>query len=412
MTTSTVENDGESPFRQPDVLVVDLDLLWEVEVANAAGSSSPTIVAEQLGSVRAALDRLHPDHPAVLVVGPTSLADFADVGPDSGDPLADPERLTDLIETHPNLGVILVASGEIRGSAERLQVLAADTSVAEVVDTAIALLVTLREHHTPPAHFGRATSDEARIVMVTAAKGGEGATTVALNLATALAASRPEHRVALVDAHHNFGDVALALGLEPGPLHPDEAALAVPITRLATLRRQHAPSGLLVFVPPRTDDPFSVLPASTLLAICTHLRHEVDVIVIDIPAVTLATTPLRTAADLVLLVARPSMSSAKNAAILTDHLRTIGNLRVVLNEVSSSRVLRRTKGADAEQVEAALRREVIAEIPDADELDDRAEVSRLAFVDHPKSDAAQAFGRLASEVTHLAQLSAAPNPAT
>ncbi len=404
MTTPFADNADMSPFRQPDILVADLDLLWEVEVTNAAGASSTAITAEQLGAVGAAFDRLNPDHPTVLVVGPTSLADFASAGPDSGDPLADPEKLTAKLQANPHLGLILMMPLEAGSSSARLRSLAADTPIAEVVETAVALLANLREQHTPPASFGRATNDEARIVVVTGAKGGEGATTVALNLATALATNSPAHRVALVEADHNFGDVALALGIEPGPLHPDEATLAVPITRLAALRRRHEPSGLIVFVPPRTDDPFSVLPASTLLGICTQLRHEVDVIVIDLPAVTLTTTALRTAADLVLLVTRPSVSSAKSAAILSDHLRSVDNLRVVLNEVSTSRVLRRQQGAAAEQIQTTLGRKVIAQIPDAEELDDRIELSRLAVIEHAKSDAAEAFGRLADDVIRLAQL--------
>lgn len=60
----------------------------------------------------------------------------------------------------------------------------------------------------------RAARPPGRVIVVAAPKGGVGKTTTATNLAIALAGSE-EGRVALVDLDLQFGDVAVALGLDP-----------------------------------------------------------------------------------------------------------------------------------------------------------------------------------------------------
>lgn len=59
-----------------------------------------------------------------------------------------------------------------------------------------------------------------RIIAVVAPKGGLGKTTVATNLAVGLARLAP-HSVVLIDADVQFGDVAMALSLEPALTLPD-----------------------------------------------------------------------------------------------------------------------------------------------------------------------------------------------
>ena len=79
-------------------------------------------------------------------------------------------------------------------------------------------------------------SDRARIIAVTGARGGVGATTVAVNLAWLLAHEQ-SRRVAIVDLDLGYGTVALSLDLE-----------ARPASRSARLpswkRRWQTPNGL------------------------------------------------------------------------------------------------------------------------------------------------------------------------
>lgn len=68
----------------------------------------------------------------------------------------------------------------------------------------------------PPA----GSAPRRRIIAVVAPKGGLGKTTVATNLAVGLARLAP-HSVVLIDADVQFGDVAMALSLEPALTLPD-----------------------------------------------------------------------------------------------------------------------------------------------------------------------------------------------
>ena len=70
------------------------------------------------------------------------------------------------------------------------------------------------EWEFPPLEAGVPTE----AIAVVAPKGGQGKTTIAINLATGLAEVAP-NSVVLVDADLQFGDITAALGLSPGEHH-------------------------------------------------------------------------------------------------------------------------------------------------------------------------------------------------
>jgi pilus assembly protein CpaE len=94
--------------------------------------------------------------------------------------------------------------------------------------------------------------ETSRLVTVLSPKGGSGKTTVATNLAVALA-SRAPSTVAIVDFDLQFGDVAAALGLSPEQGLADVArtAAAVDATMLKVFLTPH-PSGLFALCAPET----------------------------------------------------------------------------------------------------------------------------------------------------------------
>ena len=120
-----------------------------------------------------------------------------------------PPELTNLKRHHPGVGVVIVASA--LDPALMLEAMRAGVTewVSEPV-TATALLAALQR---VTAQIAPKTS-EGQVFAFVGAKGGVGTTTVAVNVAAALAAVAPR-RSLLVDLHLAHGDAALFLGIEP-----------------------------------------------------------------------------------------------------------------------------------------------------------------------------------------------------
>lgn len=414
------------PILALQVAVVDLDLLWSVEVANAVTAGGT--YADQFPSIAAALDQVAPSAPLVVVVGPATLAE-----PDD-DAWAAPERLVHLLREHADVHLLLVGShrpGPPPGLdpdaepdiARRWHDLPVDdgsafAGAAKVATAAATLASAARAEldATGPA----AAPLDAHVVVVTGAKAGEGATTVAVNLAVALAtdvaaelASAGDTAedaagdtegalVALVETSPSFGDIALGLGLPAAELVDDPAFLDVPERRVDALIRHHRPSGMAVVLPPRSTDPRLGLPVTAVHALIRGAAARARIVVIDAPLAVVLAAGLGTVADQVLLVVRPTPASVKNAAIAVDALGAGVPAALVLDGVVHSRVLRRRSGPTTEQVVAAVGRPVLAELPDVAVLREQPELGPLALAADDDGSARTELLALARRVAHLA----------
>jgi Flp pilus assembly CpaE family ATPase len=129
-----------------------------------------------------------------------------------------------------------------------------------------------------------------KVIAVSRAKGGMGASTLAAHIALALSEKRhrqePDKEVALLDLDLQFGDLSLMLDLEPSnemvemirnPARLDGALLRASMTR-------HA-SGLLVLQAPGEVVPLDALPNATAGKLIELAREEFEYVVIDLPLV-------------------------------------------------------------------------------------------------------------------------------
>ncbi|MEQ8710771.1 MAG: AAA family ATPase [Rhodospirillales bacterium] len=125
-------------------------------------------------------------------------------------------------------------------------------------------------------------TDRARIIAVTGARGGVGATTVAVNLGWLLAHEQ-SRRVAIVDLDLGYGTVALSLDLEAG--RGLEEALANPerIDGLFLDRAMVKPSDRLAVLGGGETDAADIYDAAGLRALLEQLSGQVDDIIIDLP---------------------------------------------------------------------------------------------------------------------------------
>jgi pilus assembly protein CpaE len=93
---------------------------------------------------------------------------------------------------------------------------AAASQVTEALHEATQQAEKLAAHHAAPQD----KEPTGRVITVVSPKGGAGKTTVATNLAVALASAMP-HSTVIVDLDLQFGDVATALNLTPQHFLPD-----------------------------------------------------------------------------------------------------------------------------------------------------------------------------------------------
>jgi pilus assembly protein CpaE len=118
-----------------------------------------------------------------------------------------PPAIADLTRRHPGIGVVIVASSlDPSMMLETLHAGAKNFLAApltpEQLDEALKRVV------------GERPATEGQVLAFVGAKGGTGTTTLAVNVATALA-RLSKGEALLVDLHTRYGDVTACLGLEP-----------------------------------------------------------------------------------------------------------------------------------------------------------------------------------------------------
>ncbi|RJN32459.1 AAA family ATPase [Nesterenkonia natronophila] len=129
-----------------------------------------------------------------------------------------------LATEHPDTVVLLITDQAetlglraMRAGVKDLVPAIADTQqVTEALHDAAHLAKKLAAHHAAPQE----NEPTGRVITVVSPKGGAGKTTVATNLAVALASAMP-HSTVIVDLDLQFGDVATALNLTPQHFLPD-----------------------------------------------------------------------------------------------------------------------------------------------------------------------------------------------
>ncbi len=190
----------------------------------------------------------------------------------------------------------------------------------------------------------RAGSDRAPdagyVIGMLGPKGGTGKTVASTNLAVALA--QRGRRTVLVDLDLQFGDVALALGLNPEVTIFDLAVSggSLDATKLDDFLLRH-PSGLRVLAAPVRPDQASSVSTDMIFDIYDLLRREYDFVVVDTPPAfepeVIATID---AANALCVMAMLDALSLKNARLGLETLDLMGveqdRVRVVLNRADSS----------------------------------------------------------------------------
>jgi pilus assembly protein CpaE len=241
---------------------------------------------------------------------------------------------------------------------------------------------------------GRVT---APLICVLGPKGGTGKTLVSANLAIAL--TRRDMNVVLVDLDLQFGDIGLALGLAPERTMYDLVKAGPPFDHEKLDRHliTHA-SGVKVLVAPTRPDHASAVSADFLRDVYSSLRTMCDIVVVDTPpgftAEVIATIDVSTAACVVGML---DSLSLKNTKLGLETLDLMGypaeSVSLVLNR-ADSRV-----GITHDDVSAIIGRKPDVLIPSDREIPRSVNEGMPIVASRERSEAAKAFNELADRYT-------------
>ncbi|MCB0991848.1 MAG: P-loop NTPase [Acidimicrobiales bacterium] len=249
---------------------------FDVELRAALGPEGPDVGQIPVGptaSERMIVEALPASGDVVVLVGPDLPQDQA-LG------------LLELVsQMRPTAAPVLVAhpSPDVLRQALRMGargVVAPTAAVSEIADevqNALHTVMRLRENFAGPGP-GDPTK---RVMSVVSAKGGTGKTTVAANVAVALAAAAPG-QVALVDFDLQFGDVEYALRLKPELTIADFARAGdrVDETSVKAFLTAH-PTGVFALCGASTPAEAEDLDAAVLARLVQLLASNFRYVVID-----------------------------------------------------------------------------------------------------------------------------------
>lgn len=220
-----------------------------------------------------------------------------------------------------------------------------------------------------PSALGRdgTGASAGRILTVFSPKGGTGCSTLATNLAVALAQQKQGNKVALVDASLQFGDIAVLLNLQVVRSivdlvpHIDELDGEM----LETVLVAHGSGVKALLAPPRPELADQVTP-SLIEKVLTGLRNLMSYVVVDtnsvINDITLTTLDL---ADRIVLVTTPDIPSIKDAKLffeVADALEYPSSKTILILNKSDPH-----SGIRAEDIQASIKHPIAAQLP----LDER-----------------------------------------
>ncbi|MGZ4649717.1 MAG: AAA family ATPase [Kineosporiaceae bacterium] len=258
---------------------------------------------------------------------------------------------------------------------------------------------------TPP---GR---PKGRIITVFSAKGGCGKTTLATNMAAALA-DRGRREVCLVDLDLAFGDVAIALQLFPAHTIADAVPLGdnVDFGSLQTLLTPHSP-GLTTLVAPVEPGTSEGIPATLVSRILEVLRAHFDFVIVDTPPAfddhVLTAFDL---SDVVALLATLDIPALKNLKLTLETMDLLNyprdRWRIVLNRADSK------VGLAIGEVEKSLRTPIAAQIPSSRDVPAAINRGVPIVLDDPRHPVSVAIKSFAERFVVKAQSGGQERPAT
>ena len=216
----------------------------------------------------------------------------------------------------------------------------------------------------------RAGRKSGKVIAVTRAKGGMGASTLAAHLALALCEKPhrrdPEKQVALLDLDLQFGDLALMLDLEPNgemvEIIRDPTRLDGALLRASMMRHK---SGLFVLPAPGEFVPLDALAGATAVKLVELAREDFEFVVIDLPlAIPQWLEPVLQHSDQLYVVSQLNVAAIRQTRRLLDFLKEEGHYDLPASVVLNRYVWRLSERARLKQAVRALGQPIEHYVPE------------------------------------------------
>ncbi|HEX6970343.1 MAG TPA: P-loop NTPase [Micromonosporaceae bacterium] len=299
--------------------------------------------------------------------------------------------------SRPALGTVLVRTRvdvDLLGEALRAgirEVVAANDSVELLA--ACARSITVSQQMAPAAGLsakGGAPGPDAKVITVFAAKGGCGKTTIATNLAIALAANG-SRRVGLIDLDLAFGDVAIMLQLVPDRSIADAVEFGDELgaDALRTLFTPYGPGVDTLLAPPNPADAERV-SGRVVAEVLRLAKGMFDYLVIDTPPQF--TDHVLAALDvsyLHVLLTTPDIPALKNLRITLDTFDLLDlpkEHRLILLNRSDAKV-----GLTAADIGRVIREPIAAYVPSSRDVPVSINRGVPIVVDNPQHPVSKAI---------------------
>ena len=223
-----------------------------------------------------------------------------------------------------------------------------------------------------------------RLLAFYGAKGGVGATTIAINAAIALH-KELSRKVVLVDEVLQFGDhrVFLDLGLDRKSVYDLVSAPSIDADLVKSVVVKHE-SGIDLVLAPPSPEQGDVVSEPQMLSILTQLRQMYDYVIVDVEKrlgdLTLSTLDH---ADLIFVVMTADLSCLKNVRLMLEALTHVGydplRVKLLLNRSNAF------TGISVQSAEGALKRTIEHKISNEYRIAVSAQNSGDPFM-HSKAD--------------------------
>jgi len=277
-----------------------------------------------------------------------------------------------LLQVDPELPLVLVADTlDMSVLRTALRIGFADVVDAPVDRAKIDGMLELIDDQVQKAVLKEAKARIGKIITIMSPKGGAGKTMTTANVALQLAMWGDPSRVVIVDADLQFGDVCIAMQIEP--IHTIVEAAAdldqLDDELLESLLSTHS-SGLRVLAAPLEPSLADKVSTQVVVRVLGMLKRMYDYVVIDTaPFLDEPVLSILERSDDVLLVVEMDLPSVKNAKLALDTLKLLkfplGKIKLVLNRMNSKARL------DVGELERSLELEVQAAVS-SDKLVPRA----------------------------------------
>ncbi len=194
---------------------------------------------------------------------------------------------------------------------------------------------------TAPVAGADAAHKDGKVVTLFAPKGGVGRTTLAVNLAVALAGEQRQ-TVTLVDGSFQFGDVGVLLNLNPKNKSIIDVVADPGATdeELVDTTLIHHSTGIKVLLAPPSPEMAELVTVDQIRRMMNRLRDTNDFTVIDLwPHFNDVTLALLDMSDVILTILTLEITNIKNIRLFLEVAEQLGygdKLKLVLNRADSA----------------------------------------------------------------------------